>query len=650
MPRVPDFDDGVIDQTDYIANNVFAIVGYRGMQVGDIIRLYWDNSELPDSVRVDSTILTTGVAVFSIEDKYLVSGSHNLSYRVTDLAGNALSSEILVLYVTAETVIKALPAPEIAGLTGQCLSRENIERDKGATVVIPAAGAGLSAYKGETLVINWTSYDINNRPVTGGFLSVSVLLDDNVVNNGISRLIPDTVVGAEGATGAFIYYYIERSSERLLSGMQILVTGDCNAGATVLNVTSDVTVIHSDGQDKATLTATVTDGQGQALAGQLVTWSCDFGTVAPVRAFTDSEGKASTGFTDNQSGDATVTATLLNGSQQAITLIVTAEARLSPPVFLDADGNIIYLDEIRDVITLRIRYEGMREGDSITVHTRGNDSEGAAVSGAAGTQNGTVSSVNIATGYIDLTLPTSYLQAVGDGGTFSAFYTVSTGARPPNKSETATIVSSKGVHYPLRCYLTTNAAIVARSELALEPMNRGLIMGAPGISVTVTCSAGGTVVESGKMTYTVLLDEAGQATFGLQSETPGKLSVNVVQDDLPANSWAGSSIISQYTDGSGDFRALNFSTGAVADGKMPCSVYVVVWSPAVITSVQVSIEGNASILGYEGQDPVVIPLNTDGSAKMDIVSSVAGDIVAELSLPQRPGNLEQATLHFIAAD
>ncbi|WP_312213374.1 Ig-like domain-containing protein [Pseudescherichia sp.] len=82
-----------------------------------------------------------------------------------------------------------------------------------------------------------------------------------------------------------------------------------------LNVSK--TTIRADGQDSATITAFVKSKSGGSVAGATVYWSTTLGNLNSATSITDDQGTASTVLSSTASGEAVVTATLDNGSQQS---------------------------------------------------------------------------------------------------------------------------------------------------------------------------------------------------------------------------------------------------------------------------------------------------------------------------------------------
>ena len=77
------------------------------------------------------------------------------------------------------------------------------------------------------------------------------------------------------------------------------------------------TTISASGQDSATITAVVKSKTGSTVAGTNVHWKTTLGRLSSTTSTTDNEGSASTTFSSTTSGEAIITATLDNGSQQS---------------------------------------------------------------------------------------------------------------------------------------------------------------------------------------------------------------------------------------------------------------------------------------------------------------------------------------------
>ncbi|MGN7901225.1 Ig-like domain-containing protein [Enterobacter sp. 22452] len=102
--------------------------------------------------------------------------------------------------------------------------------------------------------------------------------------------------------------------------------GGTPATDTISSLTSDKTVIANNGTDTATLTATVTDGAGQPVAGVTVNWTTSQGNLGASASQTGANGQAITTLTDTGgTGIATVTASI-TGSLRSVDITLSSQS------------------------------------------------------------------------------------------------------------------------------------------------------------------------------------------------------------------------------------------------------------------------------------------------------------------------------------
>ncbi|HUK77792.1 MAG TPA: YDG domain-containing protein [Thermoleophilia bacterium] len=106
-----------------------------------------------------------------------------------------------------------------------------------------------------------------------------------------------------------------------------------NTATTAADITSAADVVLQAGAldlkpgHTTTVTATATDGSGNPVSGELITFAATGGSVSPLTAFTDANGVATATFTaGGTSGPATVTATAYGSAQDSADLYVDGVA------------------------------------------------------------------------------------------------------------------------------------------------------------------------------------------------------------------------------------------------------------------------------------------------------------------------------------
>lgn len=187
------------------------------------------------------------------------------------------------------------------------------------------------------------------------------------------------------------------------------------------------------------------------------------------------------------------------------------------------------------------------------------------------------------------------------------------------------------------------------------PCNRGLITGQPGSLVQLTTNETVTIIETETHSLTMNLNASGEGAFRFYSHHAEVSSVALVNIDT-GDIKTGTAIFNDYQAGDGDISILGSTSGAAANGEMPCSIYLVT-NPATlidnridITSVRVTIVDSttAQIVGYPNQSSAIIPLKSDKSAEVDITNTEAESVTIQLTLPESSGTEMRVKMIFIA--
>ncbi|ETS30993.1 hypothetical protein BB987_16140 [Photorhabdus temperata] len=196
--------------------------------------------------------------------------------------------------------------------------------------------------------------------------------------------------------------------------------------------------------------------------------------------------------------------------------------------------------------------------------------------------------------------------------------------------------------------ITENAA---KSDLTdypnLNPKNIVTIYGLPGYKFYATTSIGAFIVDDNVDVdqITLTLDETGKGHFYVRSpfehkniENSEEFSAFVMiypQEDI--NKVISFPLIFgnyRQSDEAIVFTAYNYTTGAPADGKTPCSIYLFIdrENNDDINQIRIKVNNNALIDGYN-KDWADIPLKEDGSATVNVTSNTVGKVNVWLTAP-----------------
>jgi hypothetical protein len=251
---------------------------------------------------------------------------------------------------------------------------------------------------------------------------------------------------------------------------------------------------------------------------------------------------------------------------------------------------------------------------------------------------------------IEYHIPSPHFAALSNG-TCSAYYQVKKSTAILGISSSAVASVEAGVTPPadLDMHLTMGAAVYDPDTIKVDPINRGVLKGKPGVSVTLALENIGTsFVETNDTVYQTILSEDGRAYFGVRSTTIGSINVTAYESDHADIMVDKQTIFSPYAAGIGNILFINHTTSAPADGETPCSIYLKTAgsSREEITMVSVTVGGNAIIDGYNSQTAEIL-LNSDKSAEIDIINTFPEDISVELSLPESSGSINRINMTFI---
>ncbi len=647
--RIPAADDGVIDKNDIESGSIFAIIGYVNSSPGDFIKLYLDTSEVGShEVQQADGELT----VIHIPTLLLTDGEHLVNYDVTDLAGNTSKSSDLHIFVDSTHDIKKLPAPEIRNGEDGCLSLDEINQSDGAFITIWPSNE-FQKYKGDMIYFHWDEYDISGLPIEAGTVSSNWLIDDAFIADGkIVKIDKSQVLLAENG-GAFCFFYIQTGAERIYSQESRVSIGNCDNGQRTLTLNADKYNVLANGIDNAVLTATVADRAGVPLPLQTIIWDTSLNNLSQLSTITDSAGHSLNTLSGTYTGTSTVTATLNDGTACSVAINFTRDpAVLPPPEYPQAsNGQIEQLQiEIAKGVQVICRYSDLKLGDTVRLTVTGFDANGTPIPEAGWEKTNVLDRNDVNNGYSLFLIPTDVAESVGDAGMLLALYEVTnpSGSRVSEKADVEISLDNKG---KLVCTIANGAPPYDPQTIDISPSNAVKVSGKPGIEISIACSVGGIIVESETTEMVRRLDQNGILYFHVRAATSGAVTLNIFQMDDPGNSCTGVMQFDNYRIGEAPFYAYGKSTGALADGIMPCSLYIVTNdsdnSGTPLTVLRVNLQNeSAHIIGYP-TNPADIPLNAQHAADIQIVASQATDLDVQITLPESSGHVINLDVNFV---
>jgi len=191
---------------------------------------------------------------------------------------------------------------------------------------------------------------------------------------------------------------------------------------------------------------------------------------------------------------------------------------------------------------------------------------------------------------------------------------------------------------------TSNAAPLDLKNLPnLNPENIVTVYGTKGSSFVASVTAEAKIEKDGILRDQAEFDiaDSGDVSFTVCSPLPAKkifsndisatLSFELgkqgeygAPDNIPLTPLVFMNY--QESEKAIEFIAYNYTTGAPADGKTPCTVYLMVdRKPNDVSKVRIHVDNGALIKGYY-HDTADIPLGADGSATIEITNVNDGKV------------------------
>ncbi|MDZ7320059.1 hypothetical protein N4G41_00200 [Kosakonia sacchari] len=688
-PVLPQMGEGMITANELVNGTVDVLVPrYSNIAVGDSIRVFF-GTELQRYRTVTDSDITNPTMLFQFNESDIPDGFYSVYYKAWDWVGNGSISPIITAIVSRSGKI-ILPAPVFLDAINGNLPFENIYNNNGTHVHIPSypkitigdiVSVSTSVFDSEGVCISESTYisshTIGQNDIASGFTILippsKILLSDgkyirsfyivnqeNSSDSSISLTAEAQLTEQNNLLDA--PYYPDAimgwlSYENVIDGIKIRVPKSPSI------ISGNIITLNYNGYDNNNMLI-------DTATGSLVYEIQEEDVGADSIEFTISNDVAiaiNKGWIESFYSVRSKNNILYSASAIAHVDLSNNEA-LPAPIFTQADNGTIDLSTIEkdNKVSLRIGYEKISAGDIVVVDLYGTDVNGHAVDDATYNSSHVVNDAQAGIHFIDISLPTLTAQAVGDQGVLHAKYLVlhvDSGGISFSQEGYSMIKDTEKSGDELKLLVTTGAPVFDYEAIHVRPYNEGYIKALPGSAVTVYCSAPATFMETESTEYRLTVGVSGYANFHLRSPQTGTANISVINNDDPSQHISGVTVFSAYTIGSGKIKAYANTTGARSDGASPCRIYLVTESISdsvsesltsqnqqeddyrPITTVRVSVSGSASIYGY-GVQTADILLNSDNSAEIGIVNTVAETVTVTLSLPESSGSVQNISLLF----
>lgn len=389
-----------------------------------------------------------------------------------------------------------------------------------------------------------------------------------------------------GDTGAIVVTAsLDDGSQRDIT----LTLTDAAAGQTLVSLTSDKDSIENDGTDTATLIATVHNADGSVAEGVAVTWQTTLGHLNHKKQDTNSGGVSKAKLTDSgDTGPATVTASLANGSQKTVEVAVVAGYMI---VGLTSDRRSMDAGNTSDytVVYATVENGSGQPVPGVTVTWTEPAGEIQVISGTSVTNSDGVASTRIQP-YGNSAAGTYYVHATLDNGS-------------TDKIEIDLAV------YSLNMYCSTSAPLNTGALASVVPTNKVAVYGWANAVVQLSVSGSAKFLSSGTASASLTLGTDG---YGLAEIS------DTVGETVAVSAVSGSKLLSGTMTflGAMPDSAIYINDLTPADNRTPCSYYWWDFHSYRSTQAQITLTGNAHF--EDGTQSGIFPLNTQHAMKADI--------------------------------
>ncbi|XBS70123.1 hypothetical protein ABK905_02150 [Acerihabitans sp. KWT182] len=233
------------------------------------------------------------------------------------------------------------------------------------------------------------------------------------------------------------------------------------------------------------------------------------------------------------------------------------------------------------------------------------------------------------------------IQLVRQGNN-SIYYTITDFVGNTTPSVTLNVFIS----ISLSMTIATGAANLDFDAIRVNPFNRGVVYGNPGSRIRLVIIGPAYFYETNEQFYEFNIDSTGQGFFRLWSYEQ-RPNIVIANDTITGANALQSSDFGPFRAGEDKILFVNNTIGAPANNRTYNSIYVKTdtvsnrGTPITQILAQIQNSSTAAIIGgtnIGGPSYSLINLNSDQSATIDIIDSVAETVTVILSLPQASGS------------
>ena len=674
-PALPQMsDDGYINEVELLSSGGVDIQvnRYNNAAVGDYLGLFWDGEVVSTLWLTKNNIDSAFPWQVIVPEELVPDGSHSVWYTSTDAYQNIAASGITTAIVDRNHT-GSLPPPVFTDAVNNVITYSSVMLNKGTYVEVP--GDGLAS--GDLVTLYWVGLDQTGIPIKTNITSVTHSVTSADLQGFEVLIAPPYIMPiGEGSVQAW-YSVASPSGESQNSdsasvnidmapsvlypaplfpagGDGWLDCAECSQGV-------DVTV---PGNSSFVANSVVTlYWQGYTANGTAIAAAYD--VIAHVVASTE----ITTGFTVTVPstyvtpigiGYAQAWYQVASPSQPGISELAqvnvdTEHCSLLPaPDFPAAEDDGVITESEIDAdngTEMTVSYPGMVAGDTVTAFWFGYiTSPTSPIPGTAWTETRTLGASEALAQQAIFHIPASFMAPVEPGygeGRYQVLFSNEGGIA---SSTTTDVTIATAAAAGLRMICGTGAPLYTPS-IPVRPMNSVTLQGPAGadVELSVSATSGALFNANSANTLTVRLDETGFGFAQVYSYATGNVPINAYVISEPQLSARASMTFTFWLYGQGELAYYGVSTGAAADGRSLCSVYLrsSAFSAATRATLTLNTASSATIT-TSGRQTAYINIGATHAGGFDIIDATAESVSFTLSLLNVSGAYISSSVVFSA--
>ena len=674
-PSLPQMsDDGYINEVELLSSGGVAVMvnRYSNAAVGDYLCLFWDGEAADTLWLKENNIDTAFPWQVIIPEELVPDGSHSVWYTSTDIYQNIAASGVTTAIVDRSHT-GSLPPPVFIDAVNDVITYSSVMLNNGTYVNIP----GDALAEGDTVILYWVGFDEAGVTVPASVTSVTHPVTSADLQ-GFDVLIAPSYITPIGEGSVQAWYSVTPPSGNAQNSDSASVYIDMAPSAyypaPIFPAGNDGWLDCAESSMGVDITIPASSNfvansvimvywQGYARDGSTVANTYD--VIAHVVAAADiSNGFTVTvppayvtpiGIGYGQAWYQVNSPSIPGVSELAQVNVDTEHCSLLPaPEFpAAADDGVIDADEITadSGTEMTVSYPGMAAGDTVTAFWYGYvTSPNEPVAGTSWTETRPLLASEATAKQAVFHIPAAYITPVGVGygeGRYQVLFHNEEGIA----SSATTDVKIDTTPTSGLWMLCGTGAPLFNPHVAVRPLNSVTLQGPAGadVQLSVSGTSGAYFNANDAQTLTIRLDETGFGFAQVYSYETGNvpLSAYVISD--PQMSVRGSMTFTWWLDGQGELQYYGISTGAAADGKSLCSVYLITSEPCTATWAELSLtNNNSAAITVSGRKTALINVSGTHAGGFDLTDGVAETVDFTLSLVSVSGSYITSSLVFSA--